>query len=231
MRVTMFPWLGREFVSLFCEGNAEGTVVEEMHALFHRMDGELRTLGLSLDNTVRTRLWARDRESRDLAGRERVNILSSKARSASSSYIAPDFFTSDATVAADLIAMKPQLQGAEKILKEYDPPVVPLRYLVYDSIVILSGVTAVLPTLDDQMAGILPRIESSLTDAGSSWEKVAKVSFFLHRSQEPKTLKGLFGNTVKAEIPQIEYAFVDGYSTEGKLVEVEVTAERSATGM
>ena len=227
----MFPWLGREFVSLSCEGNAKGTVLEEMHALFHRLDVELRTLGLSLDNTVRTRLWARDRESRDLAGRERVNILSGKARSASSSYIAPDFFASDARIATDLIAMKPRQQGVEKILKEYDPPIVPLRYLIYDTIVILSGVTAVLPSLDDQMADILPRIGGSLTDAGSSWEDVVMVSFFLHRSQTIKTLSGLFEETIKVKIPEVEYAFVDGYSSQGKLVEVEVTAERSPTGI
>ena len=127
--------------------------------------------------------------------------------------------------------MKPRLQEVEKTLKEYDPPMIPLRYLIYDSIVILSGVTAVLPSLDDQMADILPRIESSLTDAGSSWDKVVKVSFFLHRSQKLETLRGLFGETVKAEIPQVEYAFVDGYSSKGKLIEVEVTAERSATGI
>jgi len=231
MRVTMFPWLGREFVSLFCEGNAKGTVMEETQALFHRLDVELRELGLSLDNTVRTRLWARDRESRDLGGSERVKILSGKARSASSSYIAPHFFTSDARVATDLTAMKPRSQEVEKTLKEYDPPMIPLRYLIYDSIVILSGVTAVLPSLGDQMADILPRIESSLTDAGSSWDKVVKVSFFLHRSQKLETLKGLFGETIKAEIPQVEYAFVDGYSTKGKLIEVEVTAEKPATGI
>jgi len=231
MRVTMFPWLGREFVSLFCEGNAKGTVTEETQVLFHRLDVELRELGLSLDNTVRTRLWARDRESRDLGGSERAKILSGKARSASSSYIAPDFFTSDARVATDLTAMKPRQQEVEKTLKEYDPPMIPLRYLIYDSIVILSGVTAVLPSLSDQMADILPRIESSLTDAGSSWDKVVKVSFFLHRSQKLETLKGLFGETIKAEIPQVEYAFVDGYSSKGKLIEVEVTAERPATGI
>ena len=231
MRVTMFPWLGREFVSIFCEGNAKGTVMEETQTIYHRIDLELRELGLSLDNTVRTRLWARDRESRDLGGSERVRILSGKARSASSSYIAPDFFTSDARIATDLIAMKPLLPEVEKTLKEYDPPIIPLRYLIYDSIVILSGVTAVLPSLGDQMADILPRIESSLTEAGSSWDKVVKVSFFLHRSQNLDTLRALFNETVRAEIPEVEYAFVDGYSSHGKLIEVEVTAQRSETGI
>ena len=82
----------------------------------------------------------------------------------------------------------------------------------------------VLSTLADQLGNILPRISASLTDAGSSWDKAVKVSFFLHRSQELETLEGLFQKTVKAKIPQMEYAFVDGYSAEGKLIEIEVTA-------
>jgi len=90
--------------------------------------------------------------------------------------------------------------------------------------VFLSGVTVVLPELANQLSDILPRITGSLADAGASWDQVVKVSSFLHRSQKLATYKELFAKDIKAEIPQIEYAFVDGYSSEGKLVEVEVTA-------
>jgi len=99
-----------------------------------------------------------------------------------------------------------------------------LRYLIYDSVVFLSGVTAVLPTLEDQMVDILPRIEGSLKDAGSSWDRAVKASFLLHRSQTFEKLKELFQRQVKAKIPQMEYFHVDGYSSEGKLIEIEVTA-------
>lgn len=224
MRKKIFQWLGREFVALSCEEKAGLTGTEEAREIFRRLDFELREMGLSLENTVRTRLWGKDRGSRNLGSDERVKLLSGKARSASSSYIAPGHFDSEARVALDLLAMRPSRPGLEKILKEYDPPITPLRYLIYDSVVFLSGVTAVLPTLVDQLGNILPRISASLTDAGSSWDKAVKVSFFLHRSQELKTLEGLFQKTVKTEIPQMEYAFVDGYSAEGKLIEIEVTA-------
>lgn len=224
MRKKIFYWLGKEFVALSCEGKAEATAAREAREIFRRLDEELRGMGLSLENTVRTRLWGRDRESRNLGSDERVKILSGKARSASSSYISPSHFDSNARVALDLLAMKPSRPGLEKTLKEYEPPIVPLRYLAYDSVVFLSGVTAVLPALPDQLADILPRIAASLTDAGSSWDKAVKVSFFLHRSQKLEILKELFQRTVKANIPRTEYAFVDGYSAEGKLVEIEVTA-------
>ena len=224
MRKKIFQWLGREFVVLSCEGKAGSTAAQEAREIFRFFDQELRGIGLSLENTVRTRLWGRDRESRNLGSDERVKILSGKARSASSSYISPSHFDSNARVALDLLAMKPSRPGLEKTLKEYEPPIVPLRYLIYDSVVFLSGVTAVLPALPDQLADILPRIAASLTDAGTSWDKAVKVSFFLHRSQKLEILKELFQKTVKANIPRPEYVFVDGYSAEGKLVEIEVTA-------
>jgi enamine deaminase RidA (YjgF/YER057c/UK114 family) len=153
-----------------------------------------------------------------------VKILSGKARSASSSYIAPGHFDSTAKVAVDLLAMRPSEPSLQKRIVEYDPPIVPIRFLVYDSVVVLSGVTTVLPTLEEQLDNILPRIAGSLSDAGSSWEKVARVSFYLHRSQALEHLKALFARRVTVKIPQMEYCFVDGYSSEGKFCEVEVTA-------
>ena len=224
MRKRIFSWLGKEFVELSGEARPGATASEEARELFQRIDRELEMHRLSLDHAVRSRLWGRDRESRDQGSNERVRILSGKARSASSSYIAPVHFDSNAKVAIDLLAMRPSRSDAEKFLQEYDPPIVPLRYLVYDSIVVLSGVTAVLATLDEQLDNILPRIEDSLKNAGSSWDHVAKVSFFLHRSQKLENLKELFSSRVKAKIPAMEYSFVDGYSSEGKLCEVEVTA-------
>ena len=224
MQKRIFSWLGKEFVELSGEARPVSTATEEARELFERLDQELRAHGLSLDNTVRSRLWGRDRESRDQGSNERVKILSGKARSASSSYIAPVHFDSNAKVAIDLLAMRPSRSDAEKFLKEYDPPIVPLRYLTYDSVVVLSGVTAVLATLDEQLDNILPRIEDSLKNAGSSWDRVAKVSFFLHRSRRVETLKELFSSRVMAKIPAMEYSFVDGYSSQGKLCEVEVTA-------
>jgi hypothetical protein len=53
---------------------------------------------------------------------------------------------------------------------------------------------------------------------------VVKVSFYLHRSQKIETLRTLFCKTVAANIPQMKYAFVNGYSAEGKLIEIETTA-------
>src|SRR5205814_353068 len=157
MTKKIFSWLGREFVALSAEAKSGAGAAEQAREIFARTERELAALGLTLDHTVRSRLWGKDRKSRDQGSEERVRALSRGARSASSSFIAPERFDSGASVALDLLAMRPT-RPCEKLLKEYDPPIVPLRYLVYDSVVVLSGVTAVLPTLKDQMANILPRI-------------------------------------------------------------------------
>ncbi|HSQ14508.1 MAG TPA: hypothetical protein VLM90_15890 [Candidatus Deferrimicrobium sp.] len=227
MRKRIFNWLDHEFIELSGEATPGADVSAEARELFQRFDGELRSHGLSLDSTVRSRLWGRDRASRDAGSNERVKILSGKARSASSSYIAPGHFDSLAKVAVDLLAMRPARAELEKQIVEYVPAIVPIRFLVYDSVVVLSGVTTVLPTLAEQFDNILPRITGSLSDAGSSWDKVAQVSFYFHRSQDLANLKNLFANRVTAKkIPRLEYVVVDGYSSEGKFCEVEVTATR-----
>ena len=175
---------------------------------------------------MRCRLWGRDRASRDAGSNERVKVLSGKARSASSSYIAPGHFDSPAKVAVDLLAMRPPAPIWKKRSSNTSQPSCPSAFLVYDSVVVLSGVTTVLPTLADQFDNILPRITGSLSDAGSSWDKVAQVSFYFHRSQDLANLKALFSRQVTAKIPRMEYVIVDGYSSEGKFCEVEVTATR-----
>jgi hypothetical protein len=81
-----------------------------------------------------------------------------------------------------------------------------------------------LPDLEAQLADILPRIGGSLKDAGSSWEKVRRVSFYLHRSESVERLRQLFARHVSAPLEGMEYCFVDGYSSPGKLCEIEVTA-------
>lgn len=224
MRIKVFSWLDREFVALSGEGKRTTGAGEEMREVLECFDETLRGLDLSLEDTVRTRLWARDKDSRRLASSERLKVLSGKARSSSSSFIAPQHFDSDARVALDLLAMRPSEAGAEKILKEYDPPVSPLRSLRYDNVVFLSGVTSARLTLSDQVPDVIRHIGDSLADAGSSWDRAVKVSFLLQQDQKMKHLKDAFSNSVKAAIPQMEYAFADGYAGEKNLIEIEVTA-------
>ena len=223
MRMKSFDWLGRECVAVSCEG-ADGVPADQgMDGILDRIAEGIGRLGLSLDDTVRTRLWARDRESRNLGSQARSRRMSGSARSSSSSYIAPGHLDSGASVALDFIAMR---SGAGKKLVEYDPPIVPLRYLDLEGRVFLSGVTSTTGNLSQQVAEICGLIGGSLEHAGTSWEQVVRVSFFLHHEEDPTALRQAFHEAAKVPAESTECSFVEGYSALGKLIEIEVTAQR-----
>lgn len=224
MRVTISHWLNQEFVALSAEAKPELPTDEAARELLERFDTELGKLGLSREHVVRHRLWGRDRETWG-GGRERFKHYSGKARAASSSYITPEHFDSDAAVALDVFAMRPPHPGTEKVVQDYDPPTTVLRYLVFDSVVVLSGNTWDQGQLPDQLQVILPRISGTLAHAGTSWRKVARMSCFLHRDEKLEDLKRLLRKFLESDVPEAaEYSFVDGFSTPGKLIEIEVTA-------
>lgn len=213
-------------VFLSAEGIVGRSPREAAERLFARCDQELGALGLSLEQTVRTRIWGRDRRARDEASLARVATLTGARRSAGSSYIAPGHFASAADVALDLVAVRPRAGDSQKVLREYEPPIAPLRYLVFEGLVVLSGVTAVLPTLEEQMEEILGAIGGSLQESGASWEQVVSVDCHVHRTQTHEMVGQHLRRLVPAlaEVERVSYSPVDEYSSEGKLIEIEVTA-------
>jgi len=225
MRKEILRWRGREFVFLSFEAAGGRTATDQMENIFKRMAAELQHMELSLANTIRTRLWAADRESRDQGSLVRKNHNTGPNRAATSSYIAPEHFESDSRVGLDLIALRPSQPSLEKKIVETNPPRVPIDYLIYDGLVVLAGKTVVLPTLSEQLDEILPRITRILASAGTGWERVLQVSCYLHASQSAAELTAHFDKWVKVPLERMEIGFAQGYSAEGKLIEVEVTAE------
>jgi enamine deaminase RidA (YjgF/YER057c/UK114 family) len=224
----IFSWLGRDFVELSAEARPTASVEDETNSLFRRFEQELKADGLSLENTVRTRLWGRDRKARNLGTAARSKILTGSAKAASSSYVSMHRFDSDAQVAVDLLAAKPSHPDAERQPVEFQPPRNYLCYLRYDSRVFLSGYTSDKETLGDQVPQVISAVAGGLTAAGTGWDKLVKVSLFLHRSQKLETLKNLFGKGLPLPANcQIEFGFVDGYAGEKSLLEVEATAAAS----
>ena len=222
MRMKTFDWLGREFVAVSCEGAAGVPADQGIDGILDRIEEGIGRLGLSLDDTVRTRLWGRDRESRNLGSQARSKRMRDSARSSSSSYIAPGHLDSDANVALDFIAMR---SGGGKKLVEYDPPIVPLRYLDLEGLVFLSGVTSTTGNLAEQVTEVCGLIGESLEHAGVSWEQAVLVSFFLHEAEAPAALRESFELAVAACPARTEWSFVEGYSAQGKLIEIEVTVQ------
>lgn len=224
MRSKIFPWLGQEFVHVSWEGNGEGTVEDETRELFARFSEQLDRFGLTLDHTVRTRLWARDMECWHAGVHERARILSGKARSVSSSHVRPDRLGPEARISVDLTAMFPPATGGSKVLKEYEPPTIVLRRLTWGGILFLSGVTDMThATFDEQFPVIIKRLTDTLADGGGSWDRVARASFFLHHEESLEHLRECFARSVSARIPSLDYTLVD--TRQGKRLEIEITAK------
>jgi hypothetical protein len=228
MQVRQFNWLIHDFLYLRAEAEPGSDADAQTVQVLSRIETELGRWDLTLADTVRTRLWARDRASRAAGGQARVRALAGEARSASSSFIAPGALDSDAEIAIELWATRPLMRGERKTLVEYDPPVVPLRYLVLDGIVVLSGMTSVLPTLDEQIVEICTSIQSALLDARTDWEYVAQLSCLLQRGESIEQTTKLIRRRTGLPLDRLDFTFVDGFSTEGKLIELETTAAQPA---
>jgi enamine deaminase RidA (YjgF/YER057c/UK114 family) len=78
-------------------------------------------------------------------------------------------------------------------------------------------------TLDEQFPVIIERLSANLADAGASWEKVERASFFLHNEEKLDDLRERFAKTVRVRVPDVEYTFVD--TRQGKRLEIELTAK------
>jgi enamine deaminase RidA (YjgF/YER057c/UK114 family) len=223
MRLKIFPWLGQEFVSLSWEGTGSGSVEEETRELFARFADRLGGLGLTLDHTVRTRMWVRDMACWEAGVHERVRVLRGAARSVSSSHVRPERLPGSARLAVDLLAMRPPADGGAKVMKEYEPQTIVLRWLKWGGRLFLSGVTDMTTsTLDQQFPIIIKRLTDSLADGGGSWKDMARMSCFLHRDESLPQLRERFHSAVDARIPVVDYTFVD--SRQGKRLEIELTA-------
>ena len=226
MRVKIFPWLGQEFVSLSREGNGEGTIEDETRELFARFSDRLREFSLSLDHTVRTRLWARDMDCWQAGVDERARILSGKARSVSSSHIRPD---------------RVGFKGADRSGNDGDVPAGHRRKQETQGIraknqrvaesdlgrnsVLLRRIGHDARNLDEQFPTIVGRLSETLSDGGGSWQRVARASFLASRGVTADKSRETLRTTISAQIPSLDYTFID--TRQGKRLEIEITATPS----
>ena len=81
MRTMLYPAFGHEFITVSGESRSGLPPNEAARDLFARCSIELQAHGLSLDDTVRTRLWGRDRAARDGGSGTRVGVRGPAGRS------------------------------------------------------------------------------------------------------------------------------------------------------
>jgi hypothetical protein len=196
----------------------------DLEATYDAIDRALGERGMGLPDVVRTRLLAASREGRDAASKVRFRRLSGPARCATSSYIDPSLFTSGDGVRVEGIAL--QDAGQSKITVEFEPRQPPCRYVATGDLVFLSGFTATVPTFGEQLDNIRPRIAETIEMAsarlGRAVHPVA-VTAYIHRDVDPGPADELVDRLGLAGVP-LTVGRCEGYSSLGKLIEVEVDA-------
>jgi enamine deaminase RidA (YjgF/YER057c/UK114 family) len=230
MQARIFRAFGRRFVHLGGEAIADLSPDAALRELLERYGRELALVGLSLDDTVRSRLWAPSAADRLAASNERRKVLSEKARGASSSYISTSHFHSRASVALDLLAMEPVVPGTEKVIIEYEPPIAPPVYVAYDGMVFLSGVCPDEPDLEGAVGKALAEIGADLKRAGTDWEHVVRIGCYVTRKHTLAAMDALLSAAIPIANLRADYVSVDGHAKANSHVEIEVTARAPGQG-
>ena len=227
MRQKTINFAGQRFVYLGLEAEGGGTLERQSQALFEQAAAALASQGLALDrHVVRSRVFGRTREARDVVSGVRGKVFEGEARAATSSYISPAYFSSTADVGVDLFAMAAPAAGSRQV-SEHTPVQPFIRHLTWGPMVFLAGMTCeTLPTLREQYTDVLTRAAALLAETGCDWKSVVHVAFFLHRSEDPKALLDGVAATGTVPLANCEVEQVDGYSRPGKLIEIEITAKR-----
>jgi enamine deaminase RidA (YjgF/YER057c/UK114 family) len=228
MRRRLFNWQEQRFLYLGLEGEPGVALPRQSSDLFARAGAELAAFGFSLErDTVRTRVFGRSGAARTAGSAARTQALVGQARAAGSSYVSVPHFFSAADVGLDLFAMVAPSGAAERQVSEHEPQQSFIRHLVWGPMVFLAGMTCeTQPTLQAQCADILPRAEGLLRETGCAWGNVVRVSFFLHRDQDPEALLAAVAALAPVPLAHAELELVEGFSRPGKLIEIEITARR-----
>lgn len=224
METKLFTWLGREFVEVSGEAPAGAPVESATATLFQKFADALMAQGLSLDNTVRIRVYGRDRQGRTDATLARSKILSGQRRAASSSFISQEWFDSAGAGGLELWALRPLTAAAQRRPVDFEPARNYLCYLEYDSLLFFSGFTSEAPTLAEQVKDVLGTLDNAFARAKTDWSKVKKLALLLQRGSSVEAVKQVLAAAGRQNVPEIEFTFVDGFAGEKYLVEIEATA-------
>jgi hypothetical protein len=203
---------------------ADSSSPEDLEALIDVIERGLAERGMGLPDVVRTRLFAATREGRDAASKVRFRRLSGPARCATSSYIDTTLFPSGDGVRMEGRALADA--GRTKITVEFEPLQPPCRYVATGDLVFLSGFTATVPTFEEQLDNIRPRIAETMEMASERLGRPVRpvgVATYIHRDVDQGPNEAMLERLGLAGVP-LTVGRAEGYSSLGKFIEVEVDA-------
>ena len=124
----------------------------------------------------------------------------------------------------ELWALRPSNAAAQRKPVDFEPARNYLCYLEYDSLRFFSGFTSEAATLAQQIKDVLGTLDNAFARAKTDWSKVKKLALLLQRGSDIEAVKQTLAAANRLSVPEIEFAFVDGFAGEKSLVEIEATA-------
>jgi enamine deaminase RidA (YjgF/YER057c/UK114 family) len=215
---------GREHLLVSVTGAGGQSVADEARAAMDTALSLIGGAGFAASCLVRSRLFARDADSRRIASDLRVEMLNGDLRAASSSYIDPARLPDQSNMAIDLVAVRAH-SGARKIVREYAPPIAPPMFVAIADMIYVSGCTDISDGFAAQLANIRSNIARNLEAAGASWSDVVGVSAHASRKINADDAWSRLREIFPELNGQLSLSWVDGYSAPEKLIEIETTAK------
>jgi len=207
-------------------GTVDSSDPAQVDALMDSIDAALREHGLSgLADIVRTRILAASRPARDAGSKIRASrLLNGPGASASSSYIEPRLFPAGDGVRFEGMALADAGDG--KVIVKYEDGSPLCRYVATGDLVFNTGVTSTSPTFEEQLANLVPRMAETIRLAGERLGRPVRptsVTAFVDRTVDPGSGASLADRLGLSGVP-MTIGRCDGFTTVGKLIEVEVDA-------
>ncbi len=197
-----------------------GNAPESFRAAFDHATEECAAAGFGAHQIVRSRLWARDASTRQVASNIRLEALAGEKRAASASFIAPERLGEGIDMIADITVID---ATGEKIVREYEPRIAPPMYVALGDHVFLSGNTDISVSFDAQIERICANIANSLDAAHANWSDIVNTDAYVSIKVDARMAWKLISSRFPCAIAMTS---VQGYSAPEKLVEIEVTTKR-----
>ncbi len=226
MQKRFFYLGGRPFVFLSTTGRGGKGATEEATLACDRLDGELRSLGGSIDDVVRTTIFTRNQEIRPAVSEVRKKAFPQATRPASSSIIVHDFSPKDTLIEIDATAVLPQGKKYEKKGIEFNPPRPYLKALTVGELIFVSGEGGRGENIEVQARDSCSGIGRTLTELGSSWGKLLLVSCYVKKLEWFEVANRIVQEELGKNRVPVDLVLADEYAGPEMLIEIEVTAHK-----
>jgi len=226
MQKRFFYLNGHPYVFLSTTGHGAQGATEEAALAFDRLNQELRKLGGSIEDVVRTTVFTRNQECRPAISEVRRKTFSQTARPASSSIIVHDFSPKDTLIEIDATAFLSRGGKYRKKGYEFDPPRAYIKAVELEDVLFVSGQTERGEDIEVQTTACCNRISETLAELGFSWGNLLLLSCYVKKVEWFDLVYQTIHKRIGNKPVPVDLVLGDEYAQPGVLIEIEATARK-----